>query len=77
MPPSTPRPPRHPHQRALVLTARKLVRLIDALLRSQALYQPPGSARPNPTQRRTASGPTASVITAAPMPSPERLTTPS
>jgi hypothetical protein len=33
--------PRHPHQRALVLTARKLVRLIDALLRSQARYQAP------------------------------------
>lgn len=33
--------PKHPHQRALVLTARKLVRLIDALLRSQALYRPP------------------------------------
>lgn len=32
--------PKHAHQRALVLTARKLVRLIDALLRSQALYQP-------------------------------------
>ena len=35
--------PKHPHQRALVLTARKLVRLIDALLRSQALYQPPAT----------------------------------
>ena len=33
--------PKHPHQRALVLTARKLVRLIDALLRTQALYRPP------------------------------------
>jgi transposase len=33
--------PKHPHQRALVLTARKLVRLIDALLRTQARYQPP------------------------------------
>jgi transposase len=33
--------PRHPHQRALVLTARKLVRLLDALLRTQTLYQPP------------------------------------
>ena len=38
---------KHPHQRALVLTARKLVRLIDALLRSQALYQPPDQ-RPTP-----------------------------
>ena len=35
--------PKHPHQRALVLTARKLVRLIDALLRSQALYRPPAA----------------------------------
>ncbi len=33
--------PKHPHQRALVLTARKLVRLIDALLRSQTMYRPP------------------------------------
>jgi transposase len=39
--------PKHPHQRALVLTARKLVRLIDALLRSQALYQAPDQC---PTQ---------------------------
>ena len=31
--------PKHPHQRALVLTARKLVRLVDALLRTQARYQ--------------------------------------
>ena len=38
--------PRHPHQRALVLTARKLVRLIDALLRSQALYQAPDQRPP-------------------------------
>ena len=38
---------KHPHQRALVLTARKLVRLIDALLRSKALYQPPDQ-RPTP-----------------------------
>jgi len=30
-----------------VLTARKLVRLIDALLRTQALYQPPAQ-RPTP-----------------------------
>lgn len=33
--------PKHPHQRAVVLTARKLVRLIDALLRSQTLYRSP------------------------------------
>jgi transposase len=39
--------PKHPHQRALVLTARKLVRLLDALLRTQTLYQPPAQ-RPTP-----------------------------
>ncbi len=33
--------PRHAHKRALVLTARKLVRLIDALLRSGTRYQTP------------------------------------
>jgi transposase len=33
--------PKHPHQRALVLTARKLVRLVDALLRTDTVYQPP------------------------------------
>lgn len=31
--------PKHAHQRALVLTARKLVRLVDALLRTDTLYQ--------------------------------------
>jgi transposase len=31
---------RHQHKRALVLTARKLVRLVDALLRTNELYQP-------------------------------------
>jgi transposase len=31
----------HPHKRALVLTARKLVRLVAALLRSDSLYRPP------------------------------------
>lgn len=46
--------PKHPHQRALVLTARKLVRLIDALLRSQALYQPPAS---HPTSAAAAPHP--------------------
>ncbi len=30
----------HQHKRALVLTARKLVRLVDALLRTNRLYQP-------------------------------------
>jgi hypothetical protein len=33
--------PKHAHKRALVLTARKLVRLVDALLRTDTLYQPP------------------------------------
>ena len=31
---------KHQHKRALVLTARKLVRLVDALLRTNRLYQP-------------------------------------
>ncbi len=31
----------HAHKRALVLTARKLVRLVDALLRTDSLYRPP------------------------------------
>ena len=49
--------PKHAHKRALVLTARKLVRLVDALLRVGALYRPPED-RPNqkgrtpPTSRR-------------------------
>jgi hypothetical protein len=33
--------PKHAHQRALVLTARKLVRLIDVLLREGKRYRPP------------------------------------
>src|SRR5690348_13046282 len=33
--------PRHAHKRALVLTARKFVRLGDALLRAGTVYQPP------------------------------------
>lgn len=33
--------PKHAHKRALVLTARKLVRLIDALLRTDTVYRPP------------------------------------
>jgi transposase len=43
--------PKHPHKRAAVLTARKLVRLIDALLRTQSLYQarPPRSEEAEPT----------------------------
>jgi len=31
---------KHQHKRALVLTARRLVRLVDALLRTNELYQP-------------------------------------
>ena len=33
----------HAHKRALVLTARKLVRLVDALLRTDTLYRPPAT----------------------------------
>lgn len=36
---------KHAHKRALVLTARKLVRLVDALLRTGALYRPPETRR--------------------------------
>ena len=52
--------PKHAHKRALVLTARKLVRLVDALLRAGALYQAqdrkegqtrPHMARPRPHRR--------------------------
>lgn len=32
--------PKHAHKRAVVLTARTLVRLVDALLRADTLYQP-------------------------------------
>lgn len=32
--------PKHKHKRAIVLTARKLVRLVDVLLRSHQLYTP-------------------------------------
>jgi len=32
--------PKHQHKRALVLTARKLVRLVDALLRNDQIYTP-------------------------------------
>ena len=32
--------PKHQHKRALVLTARKLVRLVDALLRKNQLFTP-------------------------------------
>lgn len=33
--------PKHKHKRAVVLTARKLVRLVDVLLRNHQLYTPP------------------------------------
>ncbi|SDZ21361.1 hypothetical protein SAMN05192546_1131, partial [Tindallia californiensis] len=32
--------PKHQHKRALVLTARKLVRMVDVLLRNRQLYAP-------------------------------------
>ena len=32
---------KHKHKRAVVLTARKLVRLVDAMLRRNQLYIPP------------------------------------
>lgn len=35
--------PKHQHKRALVLTARKFVRLVDALLRKHQIYTPKGS----------------------------------
>jgi transposase len=44
--------PKHAHKRALVLTARKLVRLIDTLLRAGMAYQPP-EARQDPKEGRT------------------------
>jgi transposase len=63
---------KHAHQRALVLTARKLVRLVDALLRTGSVYRtpttaqnqeevrtPPHAARPRP-QRRARLVPSAS-----------------
>lgn len=37
--------PKHRHKRAIVLTARKLVRLVDMLLRRHQLYTPPRSVR--------------------------------
>jgi Transposase IS116/IS110/IS902 family len=52
--------PKHAHKRALALTARKLVRLVDALLRAGAVYQAqdrkegqthPHAARPRPHRR--------------------------
>jgi transposase len=52
--------PQHAHKRAVVLTARKLVRLVDVLLRTGALYHPqdrkeghtaPHAARPRAHRR--------------------------
>lgn len=48
---------KHAHKRALVLTARMLVRLVDALLRSDQLYRPPARRQdrregPAPTTQR-------------------------
>ena len=34
---------RHKHKRGVVLTARKLVRLVDSMLRSGQIYRPPGA----------------------------------
>lgn len=60
----------HAHKRALVLTARKLVRLVDTLLRMGMLYRPPASrqdrkeahtpphaARPGPVRPRRPATP--------------------
>ncbi len=44
--------PKHAHKRALVLTARKLVRLIDTLLRAGMAYQEP-DARQDRQEERT------------------------
>jgi transposase len=51
--------PKHAHKRALVLTARKLVRLIDALLRTDSVYRPPEHRKtrkeaPTPSMQRPA-----------------------
>lgn len=39
--------PKHQHKRALALTARKLVRLVYALLKTNRLYMPPEDATPS------------------------------
>ncbi len=36
---------RHKHKRGVVLTARKLVRLVDTMLRSGQMYRPPGARK--------------------------------
>jgi transposase len=46
--------PRHAHKRALVLTARKLVRLIDALLRNGTRYQLPSERQRRDTHSHPA-----------------------
>ncbi|HEX2173755.1 MAG TPA: IS110 family transposase, partial [Dehalococcoidia bacterium] len=43
---------KHPHKRACVLTARKLVRLVHALLRTHQLYAGPGALSPQKPPRR-------------------------
>jgi transposase len=45
--------PKHAHKRALVLTARKLVRLVDRLLRAHTLYQLPASRQDRKEEQRT------------------------
>jgi transposase len=44
--------PKHAHKRAIVLTARKLVRLVYALLRTNQLYERPGVLSPQKPPRR-------------------------
>jgi transposase len=44
--------PKHPHKRATVLTARKLVRLVCALLRTNQLDASPGAVSPQKPPRR-------------------------
>lgn len=43
--------PKHPHKRATVLTARKLVRLVYALLRTNQLYAQPTALSPTKQRR--------------------------
>lgn len=43
--------PKHPHKRATVLTARKLVRLVHALLRTGQLYASPDAVSPQKPPR--------------------------
>jgi hypothetical protein len=43
---------KHRHKRATVLTARKLVRLVHALLRTNQLYAGPGAVSPQKPVRR-------------------------